>query len=208
MSNVKKYPEGSTGRDIVDDVVESRKHLHREIYDNIRSNPAYYGAVSIGQSPLQFATVKNKKAIEPRSLVEDIIRSAESIRLDDGPAEVRTLADEVTVHNTHPAIVKLIKACVAGSYTPSYPYTQAVSDFAYQLMYSCDRLCLPITRMGNSSVGIEVSSIDGRIADAVYADLNTYLKELCDKNGIKYTDTIEVPTGKKGLSSLFKAAEG
>lgn len=199
MEKTKKYMADAKGRDVIDSVVEERQYINQERYEGLRNNPGYYGAVSIGCKMMTLDTVRNKKSLYGHSLIEGIVMSAESMKLrDDLTPAVRILTDSVAVHNTHPSIIALIKACVAGSYTVSTEYSLAVSNFAKALMPMVDNLCLPVIVLTSSP-----------IEDEVVAELNDYLKSLCDNNGIRYTEVIETkPAKRKSLRGVLESAEG
>ena len=195
----KKYAGGSTGRDIIDDVVEANKERNIDVYTDAKNMPPYYGAVSIGEDPVSLTTIKNRKNFVQSSMIGDIISSAENMQLSSDNAEIRRLiGEELNVEKVHPAIVKLAKACIAGSYSPSEDFTKAVSNFAKQLLTDAAHLCLPLDAYAENDAQMIIIN-----------ELNEYLKDLCTRNDIPFGEVVVVKSrGKRTLRECIKDAEG
>lgn len=196
MSDVKKYPAGATGRDIIDQVVVENQGRNIQAYEDARNMPPYFGAVSIGEDQMTLTTVKNKKEMRPSSILCDIFASAENMQLQDGDGVIKTLTDTVVVDKVHPAIIKLAKACVVGSYTPCEGLTNVLSDFVRQLLDNARHLCLPLPLVANT----DVEKVIGQ-------ELNDYLRKLCDANDIPYGEVIVQKKGRS-IGAMLAAAEG
>ncbi len=192
MSNPKLHTAGTTGRDIIDSVVEANASVNYEIYDKTVNNPGYFRQVNIGCEMLNFQGAQVKKNIERKSLVDDIIISAINLKLDDGPAEV--VVNQIPI-TTHKSIVAFIKACVAGSASGCPAFSEAVADFTTELINNVVELNLPITVNAKSKIGA-----------VVIAELNDGLKLICDANSIPYKTVVEVK--KKSIKETLVEAEG
>lgn len=191
-----KFAKGTTGRDIIDSVVEKNSHLNPELYELTRTNPHYFGAVEIGEDPVSLTTIKGKTKMHKSSIICDIINSTENMVLNDGPASVAVIVDGKThTKPTHPVIIKLIKSCVACSYCPSEDMCTGVSNFVKALMDEANQLVLPLDVYTN-----------GAIQDIVVKELQDYLKELCDRHGIPY-QTRE-PKKESKIERLLRESEG
>lgn len=199
MEKIKKYPAGTKGRDIIDGEVESRRYIMPELYGQVQGNPGFYGQVNIGCDSMHLNTIRNKKELDNHLLIDDIISTAENLKLRDGlTPSVRILTDHVSVLETSKEVIAFIKACIAGSYTSSSEFSLAVSAFVKELLPTVNQLCLPIQ--------VQTSS---KIEEVVVTELNEYLRKICDESGTKYTEVI-VSQNKspKSVRGMLESAEG
>lgn len=187
-----KFGKGAVGRDIIDDTVSKNSYLNHELYSQAKSNPAYFGQVSIGEEQVTLSAIKGRANTQKSFIICDIINGTESMNLNDGPAEIRILSDgRVISEKTHPAIIKYIKSCIVCSYSPSSDFTEIVSAFATTLIEDASNLTIPLNVFCKNN-----------IQKIILKELNDYLKELCDKNWISYT----IRSGSK-IDRMLQSAE-
>jgi hypothetical protein len=195
---IKSFPEGSTGHDIVDEVVIANQSRNQELFNMAGSYPPYFGAVNIGEHKVKLSTVKGKSKLGQQPLIWDIIDGVKGFKLEPGNATINIVADGAVTKtiNVHPELVKLIKVCLASSYSANEDFSIVVSEFVKSLIDMAEHINLPIGLPSNN-----------KMQKIIGAELNEFLKKICDDNGIQYQDVIDIPKKRKKSSPLIDAAK-
>lgn len=189
-----KYSKDTAGHDIIDVVVEKNRSINPEMYENARKNPAFFGATEIGEDEVKLQSITKKGNMAELKLISDIVQSVATLRLNPGDAEVQKLVDGKLISSkTHPEIIKIIKACVVASYSPSEDFREAVTGFVKALTETASNITVPLGVYTKNNIQAEIVS-----------ELEQFLVSVCEKNGIQYGPPI---TGSK-VSALLKKSEG
>jgi hypothetical protein len=114
----------------------------------------------------------------------------------DGSIQFAENGTITTVVKCNPVLIKLIKTCVALSYSVNEDYSTVVSAFVHELIKNCENINLPLSLPKNN-----------KTQKIIAEELNQYLKELCEKNDIHYSEIIDAPKRlRKSKASMLEAA--
>lgn len=188
-------------RDIIDSVVTERASRNQEAFDDAAVYPPYFGKVNSKENKTLLTPIANRTKIGKQPLITDIIEGTKNFKLDDGEARVSLVEAGVISKNieVHPTLIKLIKTCVACSYSPSEDYSIVVTAFIHALLRTIENINLPLSLPA-----------DNKTQKIVGDELNDFLKSICDKEGIKYYEMLDAPKKKKRVtrkSKLLEAAD-
>lgn len=185
------FSEGATGRDIIDEVVIKNQSRNQAMFDTCKDMPPYFGQTNIGEKKVSLSPIKRRDKFGKKKLIIDIIEGVNNLALKDSEASVILTGEDGGTYQvkTHPVIIKFIKTCLACSYNINEDFSRVLSDFAKEVIEHCDNLSLPISYYpANKTQKVLVN------------ELNDYLKELCDENGITYSEVITSKGSKRSRS--------
>lgn len=194
----KKMSANATGRDIIDEVVTENASRNQKVFDDAVNYPPYFGSVNIGETKTQLTPIKNRTKLGKQPLISDIIEGTKNFKLDAGTAKVSLVEAGVVDKSieVNPTIIKLIKTCVACSYSPNEDYSIVVTAFIHSLIGMLENINLPISLPA-----------DNKTQKIIGKELNDFLQSICDKEGIKYFEVLDTPKKKRGKSKLLEAAD-
>lgn len=178
----------STGRDVIDSVVVDNQSRNPQLFNEVKDLPTYYGCVNIGEKKFGLTPIRNRNRIGKLPIIQFIIDNVENFTLKNGVATISKVEDGVIVDTTevHPMLIKVIKVCAAASYSPNEDFSIVLTEFVKELNRTCKALCLPID-LPRSTATMKIVGLE----------LNTWLKDLCDENDIRYTELVEAEAKPK-----------
>lgn len=196
---IKRYPFGYEGRDIIDDIVLQNSHRNKELYVSVCNIPKYFGAVHIGENRTTLKTVTGKKLLVGQKLISDVVYNTENLQLEPGTGVIQRIVDnELMDFEVHPKIIKFIKSSIACSYNPNMDFNTVVTACAKAVINNVEKLCLPLDLPAKN-----------KTQKLIAAELNEYLKQLCDETGTKYTEEVDGSKKKKRkVSDILDSVTG
>lgn len=194
----RSFPEGSTGHDIIDEVVVKNQSRNQTVFEQAQDYPPYFGGTNVGEHKTQLKPIRNRNKLGKQRLICDIIEGTRNFKLDPGVARISLVEDGVISKNIEvsPTIIKLIKTCVACSYNANEDFSIVVTAFIHAVIETAEYPNLPLTLPCNN-----------KTQKLVAAELNEFIKEIYDEEGIKYYEVVETKRSKKKGNPLLEAAE-
>ncbi len=183
-----RFAPGSTGRDIIDETALRYQDRNIELFNTCKDMPPYFGKVNIGEERTALTPVKSRGKLGRQKLIADVIEGTRNLALKDTPAYVLLVGANKSTRKVYvnPVLIKFIKTCVVCSYNSNSDFSDVLTFFVHEVTGHCDDLVLPIDyHSANKTQKI------------VAKELNEFLKELCDENGIKYGEVVQVKRAKK-----------
>lgn len=191
-----RFSEGREGREIIDSVVVGNSDRNYELFEKTRTLPPYFGYVNIGEKSVKLTTGKGKKG--KRLLIHDIIADTKNITMDDGDPKIIVEENGMTYvyDKTSANIIKLIKVCIAHSFSVNEEYSEVVSEFVKAVIKTAGEPIIPVELPKRT----ELQKIVGE-------QLNEFLQQLYDEDGIKYTTVFGTKADTKFNKMLSAASQ-
>ncbi len=180
-----RFAPGSTGHDIIDDVALKNQDRNTDLFLMCKDMPPYFGQTNIGEEKVTLTPIKRRGKLGNLKLVADVVEGVRNLTLKDTPASI-TLVEEgggTRRVPVHPEIVKFVKTCTVCSYNANSDFCDVLTFFVHEVTGNCEHLILPIDYHAAN-----------KTQKVLTKELNEFLKELCDENGIEYGEVL--PTKK------------
>lgn len=184
-------------RPIIDEVVTDNRFRNQQVYYEVLDMPMYVGDVRDANKDV-IKLGSPSKGVSKLGILEILKTGIESFALEPGEGQIISVktvdGKQVTkAVNVDPCIVKLIKVAVVASYSQNDDYSLVISEFARQLLETCENINLPLHLPRNNK------------AQQVLSDeLNEFVEDYLTKNNIKFYTEV---SGKSSYNKLLQAAE-
>lgn len=178
-------------RPILDGVVSDNILSHPDLADMVFASPMYEGDVL--QDSIKSVTVTKCKSSKRVPIIQEIIDTYKSLKLEDSYSFMNLYGSEISCNIN---LVKFVKSCIIGQINVNPAYSNIICDYVRELMN--------LVSDGGLSLPVSVPTLT-KFEEVIVAELNDFLLEICEKEGISYS---QVVASKKSKKSIFKTLDG
>ena len=174
-------------RPILDGVVSGNILSHPDLADMVFASPMYEG--NAAQDVIKSVTVSKCKSAKRVPIIQEIINTYGSLKLEDSYSFMNLYGKEVSCNIN---LVRFVESCIIGQINVNPAYSNIICDYVRELMslISENGLSLPVA----------VPTLT-KFEEIVVKELNDFLLEICEKEGISYSKI--VATKKSRKKSIF-----